>query len=142
MNNKGFTMVELIATIALLSVIMVISFVSINAVLDNSKINECKALVNNIKGATKEYFSDNRYDLDELNDYKKEDSDKEYVINVGILINKNYLTDKIVDPFDSTVLINGQDIKIDVELNNNYMVKEIVVKNESGNIINCDNKVW
>ena len=43
MNNKGFTMVELIATIALLSVIMVISFVSINAVLDNSKINECKA---------------------------------------------------------------------------------------------------
>ena len=80
--------------------------------------------------------------MDELNDYKKEDSDKEYVINVGILINKNYLTDKIVNPFDSTVLINGQDIKIDVELNNNYMVKEIVVKNESGNIINCDNKVW
>ena len=42
MNNKGFTMVELVATIALLSVIMIISFVSINTAVDNSEINECK----------------------------------------------------------------------------------------------------
>ena len=37
MNKKGFTLIELIATIALLGVIVTISFVSINKVLETGK---------------------------------------------------------------------------------------------------------
>ena len=53
MNNKGFTLIELIATLALLAVISVISFVSITSVVNKSKINNCESLVKNIKMAAK-----------------------------------------------------------------------------------------
>ena len=45
MNNKGFTLIELIATIALLAIIATISFVSINEVIKNSKIKNCENLL-------------------------------------------------------------------------------------------------
>lgn len=141
MNNKGFTMVELVATIALLSVIMIISFVSINAVIDSSEINECNALVSNIKSATKEYFSDNRYNLDNISGYKVDNNDKKYEVNVSVLTSNNYLTDDIVNPFDDEKLSND-DIKISVELNDNYTIKKIVVKNSSNNEVVCDNEEW
>lgn len=141
MNNKGFTMVELVATIALLSVIMIISFVSINAVIDNSEINECNALVSNIKSATKEYFSDNRYNLDNISGYKVDNNDKKYEINVSVLTSNNYLTSDIVNPFDDEKL-NTDDIKINVELNDNYTIKEIIVKNSSNNEVVCENEMW
>lgn len=141
MNNKGFTMVELVATIALLSVIMIISFVSINAVIDNSEINECNALVSNIKSATKEYFSDNRYNLDNISGYKVDNNDKKYEVNVSVLTSNNYLTSDIVNPFDDEKL-NTDDIKINVELNDNYTIKEIIVKNSSNNEVVCENEMW
>ena len=52
MNRKGFTLIELVATIALLANIAIISFVSINGVIDKSKIDNCKSLVSNIKSAS------------------------------------------------------------------------------------------
>ena len=68
MNKKGFTLVELVATIALLGIIAIISFVSINGVINQSKVDNCKSLVGNIKSAAKEYVSDNRYKLNSYND--------------------------------------------------------------------------
>jgi len=127
MNNKGFTLVELIATIALLAVISIISFVSINAVIDSSKINECNALVNSIKSATKEYVSDNRYS----NDFNA----------ANIKISNLNLTSSLINPFDDSELTDS-DVIISVTLNSDYTVKKIIVKNSSNQQINCDNKKW
>lgn len=61
MNNRGFTLVELLVTIVLLGVIASISFVSINAAIKKADKNTYKNTVGEIKVAAKQYASDNRY---------------------------------------------------------------------------------
>ena len=106
MNNKGFTLIELIATIALLAVISLISYVSISKVLEQSRVNDCETMVNNIKSAVKECISDNRYDGDVNN-----------CNEVNYLINKNYLSGQIMSPFDKNIDITNS-------INISYQVKD------------------
>jgi len=114
MNNKGFTLIEILVTLLLLSVIVVISFVSISKVIEKSKQNDCKTLVNNIKMAVAEYVSDHRYDSTFTN--------TSFMINGGVLVNNNYLTAPIYNPF-SKEEINPSNILINVELNADYTFK-------------------
>ena len=116
MNNKGFTLIELLVTIALLAVLSIISFVSINAVIEKSRKNDCNSLKENIKSAAKEYLSDNRY---------KNNLAMTGSISTATLINNNYLTDQITNPFTKKQ-ITGQ-ITIAYTLNANYTVKTITV---------------
>ena len=143
MNNKGFTLVELIATIALLAIISIISFVSINAVIDNSKINECNALINSIKSAAKEYVSDNRYNLDELSSYMIEGNDKKYNFPASILVNTKKISSPVINPFDGDENTNNvtNTTFVEATLNDNYTVKEVIVKNSTTKVI-CDDKKW
>lgn len=118
MNNKGFTLIELIATIALLGIIAMISFVSINAVIKSNKTEQCKNLISSIETATKEYVSDNRYgDLD--NNFTASNL-------VG------YLSMPIKNPYTNEE-IKASSINIYIELNSDYTVKTVSV-----NGINCD----
>ena len=137
MNRKGFTLIELIATIALLAIIAIISFVSINGVINKSKIDNCKSLVNNIKSASKEYVSDNRYSLTSNDDLN---------ITAKTLIDGNYLSSPITNPFDNNVPIYGIDISIRIKLADDYTVSNeensIIIKNSSGDVVNCDSGSW
>ena len=162
MNNKGFTLVELIATIALLAVIAVISFVSITEVINQSKISDCENTIRSIMSATKDYVSDNRYNirvsgtkeyLDDVFEIKKTGSQKYIDINANNLISKDYLSSPIVDPFDNEVEIDPNNIKIRVYLQNDYTIgytplnsadntNDILIKNNSGNEVKCDSKQW
>ena len=145
MNNKGFTLVELIATIALLAVIAIISFVSINEVVTQSKINDCENLVLSIKSAAKEYVSDNRYNNDFDND-----NDKIENITSKILIDNNYLSGNIANPFDNNKIIKAENIKIQIQLNNDYTAKKVdlygIEKLDDGsieeNILKCIKTQW
>lgn len=119
MNNKGFTLIELIATIALLAIISVISVVSVSGVINQSKTNNCKNLVSRIKSAVNEYVSDNRYN------FTNNDS---FTITGSELINKKYLNGPIVNPFDNSN-INADSVSILVELKDDYTVKEITLIN-------------
>ena len=144
MNNKGFTLIELIITIALLAVISIISFVSINGVIEDNRVRNCENLRKSIISAAKEYVSDNRYKLDEISAYRIEENDKNYKINVGVLITKNYLNGKIVNPFGNNE-INSSKLIINVILNDNYIVDTVeLYKNSIGNSnkYNCDVETW
>ena len=123
MNNKGFTLIELLATVALLSVIVTISFISINSMIKQNKVNNCETIVNNLKSATKEYVSDNRY----KRDFTREVVSNKVNINASLLIGGNYLSSPIIDPFDSGHEINADSIEIIITLNNDYTVKEVSV---------------
>lgn len=105
MNNKGFTLIELIATIALLAVVVSISFVSINAVIKSNKKEQCENLKSSIEAATKEYISDNRYksdfNLDGLNASKL----------------NGYLSMPIIDPYTKSE-IEPSSINISVSISN------------------------
>ena len=113
MNKRGFTLIELVATIALLGIIAVISFVSINAVVNKNKENNCEILVSSIITATKDYVSDNRYNIDELT------LDN---FNASILVNNNYLDGQIKNPYTKED-ITPDSIKILVELNEDLTYK-------------------
>lgn len=132
MNNKGFTLVELVAVIALLAIIAIISFVSINEVLERSKVSDCESLVRNIKSATKEYVSDNRYNFT---------SNSSFDITANTLISGNYLSSPITNPFTKEE-IDANDIIIKIELNNDYSTKNVVVKNKDDSVIDCDSNQW
>ena len=129
MNRKGFTLVELIATIVLLGIVASISFVSINGVLEQNKENNCKTVVGNIKSATSEYVSDNRYVKNAL-------PSKDFTITAKTLIDKKYLSSPMYNPYDKSKLEDAdlESIKIRIVLNDNYTVKNVTVSNE---ILKC-----
>ena len=136
MNNKGFTLIELLATIALLAVIATISFVAISGVIEQGKVRDCEILVNNIKSATSEYVSDNRYDKEFIGIV----SDNAAIIDASYLTGGNYLKGDIINPFNK-VKITPSTIKINITLNDNYTVKQVKVLNNNVEI-NCENGEW
>ena len=136
MNNKGFTLIELLATIALLAVIATISFVAISGVIEQGKVRDCETLVNNIKSATSEYVSDNRYDKE----FIRIVSDNVAIIDASYLTVGNYLKGDIINPFNK-VKITPSTIKINITLNDNYTVKKVKVFNNDVEI-NCENGKW
>ena len=117
MDNRGFTLVELIATISLLAIISIVSFVSINEVVKQRKINDCENIVSNIKSAAKEYASDKRYDMF---------SNVNLHLTGDMLISNNYLTGPVINPFTNKE-IAADSIIIDIELNDDYSVKKVVI---------------
>lgn len=115
MNNKGFTLIELLATVALLAIIVTISFVSINSMIKQNKVNNCETIVNNLKSATSEYVSDNRYKDLNINNF-----------TAKVLVDNNYLKGKIKNPFNNSD-IKAEDIKILIELNDDYTLKSATI---------------
>ena len=122
MNNKGFTLIELIVTIALLAIILTISFVSITAVINSNKEEQCNNLVNSIKSASEEYVSDNRYNSKFIKSVKN----KSITIDGSYLVNNNYLNGSIVNPFNNKE-IDASSIKLTITLNNDYTVSSISI---------------
>lgn len=115
MNRRGFTLIELLVTISLLAIISLISFVSINKVIEQNKINNCQTIVNNIKNATSEYISDNRYKNLNIDNF-----------TAKILVNGNYLSSPIINPFTKEE-INPDSILISIELNSDYTLKKATI---------------
>ena len=61
LNNKGFTLVELLATIAILALVMGIATFSITAIIKNSKEKNYQLLITNIKDAAETYYQECKY---------------------------------------------------------------------------------
>jgi len=128
LNKKGFTLVELLATVVLLGIISAIAMVSIDAILDDSQVRECDSILLSIKSATKEYISDNRFEL----------NSKTGNVDVTELINQGYLTAMLTDPFNN-VEIKNPVIQVDYQLNDDYTYQSAVIKKGS-KTITCDKK--
>ena len=56
LDNKGFTLVELIATLVVIAMISTIAGISIKAVMDSSNENNYNLLIENINNAVDEYY--------------------------------------------------------------------------------------
>lgn len=128
MNRKGFTLIELIVTIALLAVVSIISFVSITGIINDSKEKDCNNLVKSIKSATKDYISDNRYNNVFIsNVFISNVTGYTYYMSAKILTDENYLSSPITNPFDTKSEIEPSSIKIEITLNKDYTVKNISI---------------
>lgn len=60
MNRKGFTLIELVAVLAILSIIMTIAIPSISSSLERSKVKQKEQKIKVIESMAEIYISDNR----------------------------------------------------------------------------------
>ena len=74
MKDKGFTLVELLATMVILAILILVGTMTVSNIFENSKDNYYKSLENILSIAGNEYFNDNREDKP-IDDYNFVDMD-------------------------------------------------------------------
>ncbi len=91
MNNKGFTMIEVISIIALLGIILAIAIPSFISTRDDNNIKEKDKLVELIINSGKLYFVNNNLTLGSN-------------VTVETLCQNSYLTCPIMDPINNVAM--------------------------------------
>lgn len=99
MNDKGFTLVELMATIVLLAIIMGIGGYAITAVIKNSKEKDYSLLIENINSAVELYYQECKY----------VNNDCDSKITLGFLVSNGYLKGNATATNDKMILVNPSD---------------------------------
>lgn len=113
---NGFTLVELLATIAILGLIIgIVVYVAINAV-NNAKNKSYEVTINNIENVAVEYAMENqnniswRYtDIDNMEQY--------YCVNVQDLIDSGYFKSDVLDSYIAKDVLVKSDDYIYLEMN-------------------------
>ena len=113
-DNKGFTLIELVVTVVLLSIIIGIGAYSITAILTTAKEKDYQLLVKEIKTSVELYYQECKY----VNSFC-EDS-----ITLGYLVDNGYLKGNS----DNLGLVNTKD-------NNDIRNCRITFEYTDGNII-------
>ena len=141
MNNKGFTLVELIITIVLLSVVLSIGAYSIISIVKDSKKSNYETVIKSIKSAVETYAIECKYNDSE--DDIIDCSDNQ--VTLGELVRYGYLTgnskyenkENANDPRNGTyIIVNPKDnVTIDnctISFNNNNGKITITAVNPTG----------
>lgn len=92
-NNKGFTLIEIIAVIVLIAVISLIVFLSVTAVIKNNKIKQLKVFSNSLTNAAEVYMADKK---DEFFNFNKVGDIT--VITSDEMIKAGYLDENMDNP--------------------------------------------
>ncbi len=120
-KKNGFTLVELIAIILVLSIILTVSFTSLNKTIENSNETEYKTLINNIELATENYVNlPGIYRIVDDNLKNK----GYYIVNMNDLVNAGIIDELPINPKTKKKMKSG---KITVNKNSN---NELVYKVE------------
>ena len=117
LNNKGFTLVEVLAVVVILGVLAVIMIPTVSNIINKNKDDDLNNIKNSILSAAKLFVSDNRYEIvlygtcdsnDKRNVNKisgEELSDSK--ITVGMLFNNKYLSSSdILNPKNDNQRLN------------------------------------
>lgn len=108
MENKGFTIIELLAILVLLAIIAGIGSYSIINVINSFNDADYKLLIDNINDAVEEYYIECKYagtsiSCPELGD------DGFYSIKLGNLVTNGYLKGNSSNDDGSNILVNPKD---------------------------------
>ena len=121
LNKKGFTLVELIATIVVLALVVSISAYAITNIINSAKEKNYELLIKNIKDASETYYQECKY---------------KYSNNSGITCNDNVTLQELVNY--GYLKGNGtKDNKMEIinpKDNKNIGACSIAVKNENGKL--------
>lgn len=105
LNNKGFTLIELVATVVILGMIMLIGGYAVTELIDNSRDKDYELLINEIKSAVEAYYQECKYVTVTCSD--------EGIITLGDLVNNGFLkgnsTIKTGNDKDKYTLVNPRD---------------------------------
>ena len=92
MNNKGFTLVELIAIIIIIAIVSLLSFTSLTNMLKDSNDKELSTFEESVKTAAKVYVETNIADFPGLN------TTGTVKLTANTLVEKGYLKPNISNP--------------------------------------------
>lgn len=107
MNNKGFTLVELLATVVLLALVIGIASYSINAIIKNSQEKNYQLLINNIYDATEVYYQECKYTNNTGITCSEEDGS--LFTSLGDLVTYGYLKGNSTDTKNNQTIENPND---------------------------------
>ena len=145
LNYKGFTLVELLAVIAIMGMLAVIMVPTISGVIEENKKNNSVNLKNSIKSSARAYISDNRYEIKLDNKSCNNNNTKREIfsinnkiileskITVELLVNEGYLksnSGEIINP-ETNKTINKGKSNIEVKYNcssKDFEYGEITIK--------------
>ena len=149
-NNKGFTLIEVLAVVVILSILIAIMVPSVNYLIEKNKENNYNNLKDSILNATKVYLSDNRYEISLDYGDKLCDTDEESIASIaGNTITNNKLPIRL--------LVNSKDLSIDsdnniinpkneeqvLDLDNSYVLIKYQCSNKDYKYILEDNSlIW
>ena len=133
-KKKGFTLIELLVAILIVALVGTVGFISIKAIIDNSKEKSNALNISNIiKGArsyTEEFKTMDKYW------FVDNETNEEYsCTTVGMLINKGFLKDSILD-----TVIGGKNVTRDtsIKIKRNKNTKVNDTEDILFNNITCD----
>lgn len=118
-RKNGFTLVELIAIILILSIILTVSFTSLSKTIENSNNQEYQTLINNIEMATENYVN--------LPGIYREVDEKlknggSYQVNITDLISAGIIDEMPINPKNKKRMESGK-IIVSKNSNNELMYK-------------------
>ena len=118
-RKNGFTLVELIAIILILSIILTVSFTSLSKTIENSNNQEYQTLINNIEMATENYVN--------LPGIYREVDEKlknggSYEVNITDLISAGIIDEMLINPKSKKRMESGK-IIVSKNSNNELMYK-------------------
>lgn len=128
MNRKGFTLVELIATLVILALVMSLGAYSIISIINNSKEKNYELLINNIKDGAETYYNECRFANNSGINCTKID-DGSYNISLGDMVKYGYIIGNSTNKDDDKyTIVNPNDEE-------NISSCSINIKYENGKII-------
>ena len=121
-NKKGFTLVELLATIVILGLLVTLGYISVRAILDRANEKYYKTQENMLILTGKDYFADYRSKLPE------QIGETAYV-TLKKLIEENYI-DPIKDKNEKECDINESKVTVEKATEKEYKYYAILVCND------------
>ena len=119
MKKKGFTMVELLATIIILGLLVTIAYVSVRSILERGNDSYFTSQENMLILAGREYFADHRSELpDEIGDTSK--------VNLDTLINENYI-DPIKDKDENDCNFDDSNVTVQKITEKDYQYYALLI---------------
>lgn len=115
-NNKGFTMIELLAAIVLLGILAATAIAAVSWILQRSKDNYYVTLEKNVTMAAENYYVDNRAALPKAIGQSRR-------ILLKTLVEKNYLKEVVDYNKDDCTASNKSYIKVVKYSNSDYIYK-------------------
>ena len=151
MNKKGFTLVELLATIILLAIVLSLSSIAIIGIINSSKEKNYEQLISNIKDGAEVYYQECKYSKEAIIKMFKDDVSNanafcDYNISLGELVTYGYIKgnskdykNENVDEKLKFILVNSYD---ELDISNcivrvEYKNGKIVVTDESDGNTSC-----
>lgn len=101
MNNKGFTLIEVVAVVAILVAIFLVSFPTITTLLNNEEETKYNTMVNTLCEAGETYIYLNMGEYSELSTI-----DSEIIISVNSLIEEELVDKNLINPKSQSSIRN------------------------------------